>query len=55
MKYAVLKTANVGLNLGLNILFLVGLPYWASVEGPIDAAVNASLALGADASFCRRP
>jgi len=24
MKYALLKTANVGLNLGLNILFLVG-------------------------------
>lgn len=55
MRYALLKTANVGLNLGLNILFLVGLPYWASVEGPVDASLNASLALGADASFTADP
>jgi len=40
MKYALLKTANVGLNLGLNILFLVGLPFWSGLEGPIDASVN---------------
>ncbi|MDB9795572.1 oligosaccharide flippase family protein [Flavobacteriaceae bacterium] len=51
MKYALLKTANVGLNLGLNILFLVGLPFWSGLEGPIDASVNASLALGADAAL----
>ena len=27
LKYALLKTANVGLNLGLNLFFLLGLPY----------------------------
>ncbi len=50
-KYAVLKTANVGLNLGLNLLFLIGLPYLAGLEASIDASANNSLAFGADASF----
>lgn len=54
-KYAVLKTANVGLNLGLNLLFLIVLPYLAGLERPIDASLNASLALGADASFAADP
>ncbi|MCW1953626.1 MAG: polysaccharide biosynthesis C-terminal domain-containing protein [Flavobacteriia bacterium] len=35
MRYALLKTANVGLNLGLNLFFLLGLPWLATVpEAP---------------------
>ena len=40
MQYAFLKTANVGLNLGLNILFLVGLPYLAAQGAPLSQALN---------------
>ena len=35
MRYALLKTANVGLNLGLNLFFLLGLPWLATApEAP---------------------